>query len=286
MKNGKIMENTLMCPVCGKALLPTEDGKSAACTGARRHLFDFASDGYINLHTSHAAGGDSDECIRARNAFLSKGYYSKIADQINALIDEYVGASPAKILDAGCGEGYYTNKMAENTDRLVYGFDLSKAGVKTGAKAVARKGFDERTFYGVASVFSLPVQPESMDAVTTIFSPCAEKEYARVLKDCGVLFLVGAGKEHLMGLKRAIYDSAYENEGRRDLPTSLFSLAEERTLSYDITLESREDIQNLFAMTPYFYRTSLNDKEKLLSLSSLSTKIDVELFVYKKIKNP
>ena len=175
MKNGKIMENTLMCPVCGKALLPTEDGKSAACTGARRHLFDFASNGYINLHTSHAAGGDSDECIRARNAFLSKGYYSKIADQINALIDEYVGASPAKILDAGCGEGYYTNKMAENTDRLVYGFDLSKAGVKTGAKAAARKGFDERTFYGVASVFSLPVQPESMDAVTTIFSPCVAK---------------------------------------------------------------------------------------------------------------
>ena len=183
------------------------------------------------------------------------------------------------MLDAGCGEGYYTLRMAEG-GRSAFGFDLSKNGVNIAAKAAKRASAP--AFFGVASVFSLPVLSGSMDAVTTIFAPCAEDEYARVLKDGGVLILAGAGKDHLIDLKKAIYENAYENEGRRDLPSEKFELLEETSVSYEITLESGRDIENLFAMTPYFYRTSQNDKNKLSSFSSLCTKIDVELFIYKK----
>lgn len=284
MENRKIIENTLICLVCGEKLLLTADKKSAACTGARRHLFDFAAGGYLNLYTSRAAGGDNGECIGARSAFLAKGYYEKISDEVNALLSKYVENRPAKILDAGCGEGYYTNNIAKDCSRAVFGFDLSKSGVNIAAKA-AKRGGAGNIFFGVASVFSLPVFTGSMDAVTTIFAPCAEEEFARVLKDDGVLLLVGAGKEHLIGLKRAIYDSAYENEGRRDLPCKYFELIEEKSLTYNIDLKNSADIQNLFAMTPYYYRTSAKDKEKLTSLSSLSTKVDIEFFIYKKFKN-
>lgn len=279
MENRKIINDILMCPVCGGRLLLTADGRSAACDGrGKRHLFDFASGGYINLYTSRAAGGDNAECIGARSAFLAKGYYEKISDSVNALLDKYAGAR-ARVLDAGCGEGYYTNRMAalENT---VFGFDLSKNGVNIAAKAAKRASLP--AFFGVASVFALPVLTGSMDAVTTIFAPCAEEEYARVLRENGILILAGAGKEHLIDLKKAIYDSAYENEGRRDLPAEKFELLEETSVTYDITLTSGTDVQNLFAMTPYFYRTSQKDKEKLSEISSLSTKIDVELFIYKK----
>ena len=278
MENRKIIENALACPVCGEPLLLTEDGRSAACTGARRHLFDFAAGGYLNLFTSRAAGGDNGECIGARNAFLSKGYYEKISDEINNMLGKYTSAG-ARVLDAGCGEGYYSRRMA--MERTVYGFDLSKAGVNIAAKVAKREG-NSNAFFGVASVFALPVLTGSMDVVTTIFAPCAEEEYARVLRDGGVLLLAGAGKEHLIDLKRAVYDSAYENEGRRDLPRERFELLDERTLTYDILLESQADIANLFAMTPYYYRTSAKDKAKLDALSSLSTKVDVELFMYKK----
>lgn len=54
MENRKIIEGTLACPVCGAAVSLTDDGRSAACTGRRKHLFDFAADGYINLYTSRA----------------------------------------------------------------------------------------------------------------------------------------------------------------------------------------------------------------------------------------
>ena len=278
MENRKIIEGALACPVCGTAMALTEDGRSAACTGKKRHLFDFAAEGYINLYTSRASGGDSGECIAARNAFLAKGYYEKISDGVNALLDKYAPAD-AKVLDAGCGEGYYTLRMARG-GREAFGFDLSKNGVRTAAKAAKRA--DVPAFFGVASVFALPVLSGSMDAVTTIFAPCAEEEYARVLKPGGVLILAGAGKEHLIDLKKAVYENAYENEGRRDLPHDRFELLEETCVTYGVTLESGRDIENLFAMTPYFYRTSHNDKEKLRAFSSLYTKIDVELFIYKK----
>jgi 23S rRNA (guanine745-N1)-methyltransferase len=112
MTDRTIINDILACPVCGGRLLLTEDGKSAACDGKKRHLFDFASGGYINLYTSRASGGDSGECIAARNAFLAKGYYEKISDAVNSLLDKYAPAG-AKVLDAGCGEGYYTLRMAE-----------------------------------------------------------------------------------------------------------------------------------------------------------------------------
>ena len=278
MENRKIICGALACPVCGAQLSLTQDEKSAACGGKKRHLFDFAAGGYLNLYTSRASGGDSGECIAARNAFLAKGYYEKISDAVNALLDEYA-PSGARVLDAGCGEGYYTLRMAEN-GRSAFGFDLSKNGVNIAAKAAKRSA--KPAFFGVASVFALPVLSESMDAVTTIFAPCAEEEYARVLKPGGLLILAGAGKDHLIDLKKAVYENAYENEGRRDLPSEKFELLGEAGVCCDITLESGKDIENLFAMTPYFYRTSQKDKEKLGAFSSLCTKIDVELFIYRK----
>lgn len=280
MENRKIIKNVLACPVCKEQLLLTEDARSAYCAGARRHLFDFASAGYLNLYASRASGGDGGECVGARTAFLSKGYYEKISDAVNDLLDKYT-AQDAKVLDAGCGEGYYTNRMAKGCSRTVFGFDLAKPAINTAAKSAKRNG-DGNAFFGVASAYSLPVISGSMNAVTTIFAPCAEEEYARVLAEDGILLLVGAAEEHLIDLKRAVYDDVYKNEGRRDLPGELFELLEERRLTYTIELPTKEDIQNLFAMTPYYYHTSVKDKEKLASLSSLCTKVDVELFIYKK----
>ena len=281
MENRKIIENVLACPVCKSSLFLTDDQKSSYCSGERRHLFDFASAGYLNLYASRASGGDGGECVGARTAFLSKGYYEKISDEVNALLDKYT-ADGSNVLDAGCGEGYYTNRMAKGNARRVFGFDLAKPAINTAAKSAKRDG-DGNAFFGVASAYALPVLSGSMDAVTTIFAPCAEQEYARVLGDGGILLLVGAAEEHLIDLKRAVYDDVYKNEGRRDLPTDSFELLEERRLTYTIDLETSEDIQNLFAMTPYYYHTSVKDKAKLENLSSLCTKVDVELFIYKKI---
>ena len=66
----------LRCPVCGAAGREEQEGRVFACLGERRHCFDFARSGYLNLcPAAKAGGGDSREAVRARSAFLEAGYF-------------------------------------------------------------------------------------------------------------------------------------------------------------------------------------------------------------------
>ena len=135
--------------------------------------------------------------------------------------------------------------------------------------------------YAVASVYTMPVCDAGVDGVLNVFAPCAEQEYARVLKDGGYLFLLGAGPQHLMGLKRAMYENTYQNAERADLPEAM-TLVETRSVRFEITVKGQEDIQALFSMTPYYWRTSDADKSKLAQLEHLTTEVDMLLYIYRK----
>ena len=102
-----------------------------------------------------------------------------------------------------------------------------------------------------------------------------------MLKPGGVLIVTYAGPEHLMGLKKQIYSSVHENAERADLPVKLEKIGEERT-SFEITVEGQEAIQALFTMTPYYWRTSPQDSEKLRGLDRLTTGVDMISAVYRK----
>lgn len=259
----------------------TFDGKSLLCSGSRRHCYDAAASGYVNLAPEHRAGGDSREAVRARSAFLRRGYYRPVADAIAALADAYAvpadGAARVLFCDAGCGEGYYTEQLAAYG--AVCGFDLSRAAVEAGAKAAGRAGID--AFYAVAGLYRLPLVDGSVDFMLNHFAPCAEEEFCRVLRPGGVLVVGAAGPAHLLGLKRAVYDTPVRNELRADLPQGM-DLLERRTVRADIRLEGQADIAALFAMTPYYYRTSEADRAKLAALDVLETEIEVELSVYRR----
>jgi 23S rRNA (guanine745-N1)-methyltransferase len=47
-------------------------------------------------------------------------------------------------------------------------------------------------------------------------------------------------------------------------------------------LTEKEDIENLFKMTPYYYKTSREDAEKLLSLEKLETTVHFGIEIYEK----
>ena len=121
----------------------------------------------------------------------------------------------------------------------------------------------------------------SVAAVTNVFAPCAEEEYARVLQDDGILLVAHAGEAHLLGLKRVLYAETHLNTPRADLPKGMIAV-DERRVQYDITVEGSESIKSLFAMTPYYWRTSPTDAEKLSGLVSLTTEVDILLTVYRK----
>ncbi len=265
----------LRCPVCGAAGREEQEGRVFACLGERRHCFDFARSGYLNLcPAAKAGGGDSREAVRARSAFLEAGYYRPLSDAVNTLLHE-VGA--ASVLDAGCGEGYYTNRMAPG--RTAIGADLSRPGVDHAAKA-AKQGGSGAAFV-IAGLFALPVRDAGLDAVTSLFAPCAEQEFLRILRPGGYLILVGAGERHLFGLKQTLYEHPYLNPGREDLPEHMRLLRKTR-LRDCITVRGNRMIEALFSMTPYYWRTSRAGRERLAELGLLETEIDFDIFLYRK----
>lgn len=273
------MKNTvfamLRCPVCAAAMQTDETGRSCRCMGARVHSYDFARSGYLNLTRPGDGEGDLKDAVRARKMFLEAGYYEPLSNEVNAILQT---VNAQAVLDAGCGEGYYTNRMA-NGERAVFGVDLSRAGIDAAAKSAKQNATG--VSFAVASIFSLPVGDAACDAVTNLFAPCCESEFSRVLKNGGYLVLVGAGERHLMGLKEVLYENPYLNPGRADLPTKMKEI-ERRRLTYTITVEGEEAIEALFSMTPYYWRTSESDHAKLKNIQTLTTEVDFDIFVYQK----
>ncbi len=269
-------EKIVRCSVCGSAM--QKENNTLACMGARRHTFDFAAQGYVNLAGPRAAGGGDDATlIAARTAFLSAGHYAPFAARIASLLREHLSVG-ATVLDAGCGEGYYTCRLAE-AGFHVMGIDLSKRGVRAAASLAKRSALD--AFFAVAGIFDMPVADASLDAVVSLFAPLDEKEMLRVLKPGGLLVTAGAGSRHLWALKSVLYDTPRENEPRADLPVSMALLHTEK-LAFDMNLENAA-LQNLFAMTPYYYRTPRAGQARLQATDSLTVGAEMDIAVYRKV---
>jgi len=262
---------SLKCPVCGEHLFLLKT--LYRCKNG--HSFDISREGYVNLLISNrAVHGDDKGMVRARNAFLEQGHYLPLRNALSDLACKYT-SDHVTLLDAGGGEGWYTFGVKEalyTRDALCV--DISKEALKIAAK---RGGLT----CAVASVTDLPVPDDSADLILNIFAPEADAEFSRVLKPGGVLLRVVPLEEHLMGLKAAVYDTPRPNPAPSYAPAG-FSLLEQVEVRDTLTLNSTEDIQNLFSMTPYYYKTSVQDREKLSSLTTLTTELAFCIFVHKK----
>ena len=259
----------LVCPVCGNSL-QFQLNVARCCLG---HSYDVAKEGYVNLLRSSKSGdliGDDKASARCRRDFLNKGYYAVLKDALCQLFRERQG----NVLDICCGEGYYTAALSENKKLSVYGFDISREMVRLAAKRGGCRFF-------VANLAAIPIAEASMDYAIHLFAPFQEASFARVLCSGGRLITVMPGKKHLWGLKQALYDIPYENDEQLPVTTSL-KLVNTFKVTDHIILQSQEDIQAVFRMTPYYFHTSSMDKEKLIPLTKLETPIEFLLAEYEK----
>lgn len=271
----------LLCPVCGKALVEDEHG--AHCEGG--HTFNRAREGYLNLLRTSKAGdktGDPKAAARSRRDFLDRGYYRLLRDALVGIVGEIARgrasagreSAPLSLLDVCCGEGYYTNALGAVPGVGAYGFDLSKEMVRLAAK---RGG----ATYFVANLKAIPVPSGAFDVVTHLFAPFNEREFARVLAPDGQLFTVIPGARHLFGLKQAVYDTPYLNDEK--LPTTeLLTLVGTRKVCAEVELATPEDIDAVFQMTPYYYRTKPQDRARLAGLHTLRTPLEFVIAEYRK----
>lgn len=257
----------LKCPVCGEKLILAESG--AVCKNT--HRFDRAASGYLNLLSpKHGkAPGDNRDMVLARRRFLDAGYYKPLRDVLTLKLEEL---NPKSILDAGSGEGYYTSEFSKIADTI--GVDLSKDAILRASKR------DKTGIYCVSSIFDLPVFDNSIDVVTSIFAPYSPDEFSRVTN---TVVAVIPGEKHLWGLKEALYDKPYINdENGYDLPG--FELSDKRCVDFEIEVNGSEAIFDLFSMTPYFWRTPKDARERLLTCKKLNTPISFRILTYKKCR--
>lgn len=271
------MESLFCCPICTASLIQ-DDGRYL-CPGG--HSFDIAKEGYVNLlpaNRQHSkTPGDDKEMAAARTRFLDGDWYGPLQEILCKLFASFSISSPI-LLDAGCGEGYYTAALAEtvaaNGGRTA-GVDLSKPAVKKAAKRCPQGEF------AVASVYHLPLADSSVDILLNCFSPLAAAEFHRVLKSGGKFLYVVPGPRHLWELKSVLYKHPYENEEKQEEYPGFhyLNVVPAETL---FTLPTSQSIADLFRMTPYYWKTPKEGIEQLKKLDSLSITAQFRIHVMEK----
>lgn len=266
------------CPICAAPL--KREGRAYRCPSG--HSYDIAREGYVHLlpaNKKHSANpGDDKDMAAARTRFLDGGWYAPLREELCRLALAHTGEAPA-VLDAGCGEGHYTEgifstlKNAGKSPRLA-GVDLSKAALKKAARRVPEGEF------AVASVYHLPVADGGADLLLDCFAPLALEEYRRVLKPGGVFLYVVPAARHLMEMKSVLYERPYENP-EEDTAYDGFDYLEVAPVETVLSL-GHEPLMDLFRMTPYAWKTPKEGVERLEGLTALDVTASFRIHVFRR----
>ena len=261
----------LLCPLCGAGLERTE--KSYRC--GNHHSFDVARQGYVNLlpvqQKRSLQPGDTKEQVLSRRAFLDGGFYEPIAAALCKLAADAGCAGP--ILDVGCGEGYYSARVAQTLNVKLVGLDISKEAVRCAA------GRYKGHTWLCASAARLPVADSSIGLLTSLFALTLPEEFKRVLRPDGAFIQVLAAEDHLLGLKDVIYPrlTHKEKDSAPQLPG--FYLKKSVAVRFSFTAEGQQ-VQNLLSMTPHVYRISKEGAQRLRETRKLTDTASCVLNLY------
>jgi len=248
----------LTCPICTAALSAVDNG--VVCPAG--HRFDRARQGYLNLlpvqHKNSRDPGDNQAMVEARRDFLNAGHYAPVAKRLAELAAE---RAPARWLDIGCGEGYYTAQIAAALpDADGYALDISREAVKRACRR------DPNITWLIASMARVPLPDDSCQFLASVFSPLDWHEARRLLSPGGGLMRVGPTREHLMELRERLYDEVREYVDDKHLmqvPADM-QLQHSETLRFTLSLVDAQARANLLAMTPHGWRASAERRANVI----------------------
>ncbi|WP_372871676.1 23S rRNA (guanine(745)-N(1))-methyltransferase [Shewanella sp.] len=272
-----------ICPLCSLPL--KAEANSLVCD--KNHRFDRAKEGYVNLlpvqKKRSRDPGDNKEMMQARRRFLEAGFYQPLSDRVNALATSL--AQPVKrLLDLGCGEGYYTARLANAfreelvTDAVgiqTYGLDISRAALR-----VAAKQYPDIRFC-VASSFDTPFNSGFFDFVLRIYAPSKSEELARIVAPGGYLLTVSAGPMHHFAVKKRIYETPRLHEDKNEWLAGFEPVHSER-LQWQLELTEPEHILAFLEMTPYAWKFTPEAKIALAA-KPFSCELDFRINLQRRI---
>jgi len=188
----------LLCTVRDCHLALVREQKRLVCP--RGHSFDIARSGYINLlqpqDRRSKQPGDTAAAVAARRRLHDRGVTEPLLEAI-AGIAAIAGASPGgRVLDAGCGDGYYLGELARRTRCEAHGVDISIPAVEAAARRYSACAW----IVANADRF-VPYADGSFQLVLSITGRMNAIEFRRVLGDGGRLLVALPGPEDLIELR-------------------------------------------------------------------------------------
>lgn len=272
----------IICPYCKSSLYDSNE-KTYVCEN--NHSFDIAKQGYLNLlpvnQKKSKDPGDNEMMIAARRNFLELGFYDPLIDSIKQLISDKLSFETKNIVafDAGCGEGYYSEKALNhlpNLETKILGTDISKYAVKNAAKKY------KNNFYFVSSVYNLPLSSSSTDLILSVFSPIMVEEFKRILSKQGYIIIVSPAANHLREMAELIYDTfrAHTSNVVEKMSTTFKHDSTNRT-TFKIDIKSAEALLSLLKMTPYYWSTGIERLENITNKNELSITCDFNIDIFK-----
>ena len=264
----------LCCPICNTQLNQVD--RQYCCPN--RHSFDVARQGYVNLLTvqqKHSRNpSDTRQQVLARRSFLEQGFYRPIVDALVATARELGCQGP--VLDVGCGEGYYSSRLADALRSQLLGLDISKEAVRCAA------GSYKNATWVCTTASKLPVRDHSVGLLTSLFALTVPGEFHRVLAKDGYYFQVLAAQDHLMALKKIIYPEILLREKDSVPVLPGFVLVKSVPIRFTFTAQG-EAVQQLLSMTPHVYRISKSGAQALAETQTLTDTASCVLNVYQAV---
>jgi 23S rRNA (guanine745-N1)-methyltransferase len=268
----------VVCPVrrCGLELHWGE----RSCTCPAGHSFDIARSGYVNLLLSQdkraKSPGDSKAMVCARRRLLAAGMGDRLLEGLAAALARIPIRPGARVLDVGCGDGFYLAALAGRFGLEGYGVDISTAAVDAAAQRypgprwIAANG-DRR----------LPFADQSFDCVMSITARKNPGEFKRLLAPDGRLLLAVPADDDLAELRQAVLGQATAKD-RVGLTTE--------ALEEFFTLESREtarrsvslDVPALLDLLLVTYRGArFSSADRTAALKPITVTSSAELLCFK-----
>ena len=238
------------------------------------HRFDTNRRGFASLLVgSRKLIGDSAAMLDARDTFLERGWYTELRDALSALV---AAESPRRVIDIGCGTGYYLRGVLDASSArdspgsppaahppgvVALAMDLSAPAVARTVRAGLADP-NSTTNGLVADVWSsLPIRDGAADVVINVFAPRNPAEFHRILTPGALLAVVVPHPSHLQELRAAGLALDVHGNKTDDLVASLasgFHLESTQDLSR-APLLSPADVAALIGMGPSSHHQSSTD---------------------------
>jgi 23S rRNA (guanine745-N1)-methyltransferase len=201
----------LVCPVRDCRLPLVREDRQWRCE--RRHSFDIARSGYVNLlqpqdrRSPHP--GDSAAGIAARRRLHDLG----VTTPLLAAIQEMVCPSERDaVLDAGCGDGFYLANLGDqaNLGNLTEEARFGAHGVDISVPAIeaAARRYPECQWIVANADRLVPYADRSFSVVMSITARMNASEFSRVLREDGRLLVAVPSPDDLIELRGTGQDRA------------------------------------------------------------------------------